>query len=96
MAVFILDKQKNPLMLCSETRARLLLECGRAVIVYRDLFTIRLRDRLGGEIQPLGLKLNPIGITHRYSMPLQRSNSYTYFPQPTIAMNKKEAVRQAT
>ena len=33
MAVFVLDKQKRPLMPCSEKRARLLLERGRAVVV---------------------------------------------------------------
>jgi hypothetical protein len=59
MAVFVLNKQKNPLMLCSEKRARLLLERGRAVIVRRYPFTIWLRDRVGGETQLLRLKLDP-------------------------------------
>ncbi|SEQ45981.1 RRXRR protein [Ectothiorhodospira magna] len=31
MAVLVLDKRKKPLMPCSEKRARLLLERGRAV-----------------------------------------------------------------
>ncbi|MEJ2610591.1 MAG: hypothetical protein P8179_11010 [Candidatus Thiodiazotropha sp.] len=35
------------------------------------------------------------GISHRYGMPLQRSDGYAYFPQPAIAWNKKEAARQA-
>ncbi|MHB1268389.1 MAG: RRXRR domain-containing protein, partial [Acidithiobacillus ferriphilus] len=30
MAVFVLDKRKKPLMPCSEKRARILLERGRA------------------------------------------------------------------
>lgn len=59
MAVFVLDKQKRPLMPCSEKRARLLLERGRAVVVRLVPFTIRLKDRVGGVLQPLRLKLDP-------------------------------------
>ncbi|WP_338053505.1 RRXRR domain-containing protein, partial [Rhabdochromatium marinum] len=39
MAVFVLDKQKNPLMPCTEKRARLLLQRGRAVVVRLHPFT---------------------------------------------------------
>jgi hypothetical protein len=35
------------------------------------------------------------GISHRYGRQLQRSDGYAYFPQPTIALNKKEAASQA-
>jgi len=59
MAVFVLDKQKRPLMPCSEKRARLLLQRGRAVVVRLAPFTIRLKDRVGGETQPLRVKLDP-------------------------------------
>ncbi|MDR5898430.1 RNA-guided endonuclease IscB [Halomonas vilamensis] len=59
MAVFVLDKQKRPLMPCSEKRARLLLQRGRAVVHKRYPFTIRLKDRVGGDTQPLRLKLDP-------------------------------------
>lgn len=59
MAVFVLDKQKRPLMPCSEKRARLLLERGRAVVVRLAPFTLRLKDRRGGALQPLRLKLDP-------------------------------------
>ena len=59
MAVFVLDKQKRPLMPCSEKRARLLLERGRAVVVRLAPFTIRLKDRVGGETQPLCVKIDP-------------------------------------
>ena len=59
MAVFVLDKQKRPLMPCTEKRARLLLERGRAVVVRLAPFTIRLKDRIGGALQPLRLKLDP-------------------------------------
>ncbi|WP_081136985.1 RNA-guided endonuclease IscB [Halomonas sp. BC2] len=59
MAVFVLDKQKRPLMPCSEKRARLLLARGRAVVHKRYPFTIRLKDRVGGSTQPLSLGVDP-------------------------------------
>ncbi|MBK1650618.1 RRXRR domain-containing protein, partial [Rhabdochromatium marinum] len=59
MAVFVLDKQKRPLMPCTEKRARLLLKRGRAVVVRLAPFTIRLKDRIGGKTQPLRLSLDP-------------------------------------
>jgi len=43
--VFVLDKHKKPLMPCTEKRARLLLEKGRAVVHKIEPFTIRLKDR---------------------------------------------------
>jgi hypothetical protein len=46
-------------MPCSERRARLLLERGRAVVVRRYPFTIRLKDRIGGDVQPVRVKLDP-------------------------------------
>jgi len=57
--VFVLDKHKKPLMPCAEKRARLLLERRRAVIHTRHPFTIRLKDRVGGEVQPIRLKIDP-------------------------------------
>ena len=59
MAVFVWDKRKQPLMPCSEKRARLLLSRGRAVVVKHYPFTIRLKDRIGGKTQPLRVKLDP-------------------------------------
>ena len=59
MAVFVLDKKKQPLMPCSEKRARLLLARGRAVVHKRYPFTIRLKDRVGGSTQPLRLGIDP-------------------------------------
>jgi 5-methylcytosine-specific restriction endonuclease McrA len=59
MAVFVWDKRKQPLMPCSEKRARLLLMRGRAVVVKHYPFTIRLKDRIGGKTQPLRIKLDP-------------------------------------
>lgn len=59
MAVFVLGKNKKPLMPCSEKRARLLLSRNRAVVHLMYPFTIRLKDRVGGDIQEVHLKLDP-------------------------------------
>lgn len=61
MAVFVLDKHKQPLMPCSEKRARLLLERGRARVHRLTPFIIRLVDRTVEHSvwQPLRLKLDP-------------------------------------
>ena len=59
MAVLVLDRQKNPLMPCSEKRARLLLARRRAVVVRVYPFTIRLKDRAGGVVQKVILKIDP-------------------------------------
>lgn len=59
--VFVLDKHKTPIMPCSEKRARLLMERGRAVVHRMEPFTIRLKDRTlaQSETEPLRLKLDP-------------------------------------
>jgi 5-methylcytosine-specific restriction endonuclease McrA len=59
MAVFVLDKKKRPLMPCSEKRARQLLTRRMAVVICIYPFTIRLKYRVGGETQPVRLKLDP-------------------------------------
>jgi hypothetical protein len=61
MPVFVLDKRKQPLMPCSEKRARLLLGKGRAVVHRLVPFTIRLKDRTLQEsaVQPTVLKVDP-------------------------------------
>ena len=61
MSVFVLDRHKKPLMPCSEKRARLMLERGRARVARRFPFTIRLVDRLvaDSEAQPVRIKLDP-------------------------------------
>lgn len=61
MAVFVLDRAKNPLMPCTEKRARLLLQRGRARVVRLHPFTIRLVDRSQADstLQPVRLKLDP-------------------------------------
>ena len=59
MCVFVLDKTGQAIMPCSEKRGRLLLSKGKAIIVRHFPFTIRLKNRIGGEMQPLQLKLDP-------------------------------------
>jgi 5-methylcytosine-specific restriction endonuclease McrA len=59
--VFVLDKQKEPLMPCTPRRARLLLTHKRAVVHRLHPFTIRLKDRRLQEstLQPVVLKIDP-------------------------------------
>lgn len=57
--VFVLDRNKRPLMPTHPARARQLLKSGRAVVHKRVPFTIRLKDRVGGEVQPVRLKIDP-------------------------------------
>ncbi len=57
--VFVLDKNKQPLMPCHPARARELLKGGKAAIYRRQPFTIILKIREGGDTQPLTVKLDP-------------------------------------
>lgn len=61
MSVFVLDRSGNPLMPCTEKRARLLLARGRARVHRLVPFAIRLIDRRVADcaFQPLQLKLDP-------------------------------------
>ncbi len=65
MAVFVLDKHHQPLMPCSEKRARLLLSRRRARIHSVYPFVIRLIDRTAEEstLQPLRCKIDPGSVT---------------------------------
>ena len=59
--VFVLDKHKKPLTPCRPSRARYLLDSGRAVVHKHFPFTIRLKDRLVGEcvVKPVRVKVDP-------------------------------------
>lgn len=59
MSVLVLDKKKQALMPCSEKRARLLLSRGLAVVHRIYPFTIRLKQRVGGDVQTVQVKLDP-------------------------------------
>ena len=58
-AVFVVDKHGNPLMPTRPGKARVWLASGRAEVVRLNPFTIRLRDREGGNTQPIELKIDP-------------------------------------
>jgi hypothetical protein len=61
LTVFVLDRSGKALMPCSEKRARLLLERGRARVHRVVPFVIRLVDRRvnTSDMQPLRIKLDP-------------------------------------
>lgn len=61
MAVFVLDRSGKPLMPCTEKRARLLLQRGRARVHRLVPLVIRLVDRqvADSHLQPVRLKLDP-------------------------------------
>lgn len=59
MRAFVLDKQQQALMPCHPARARRLLSAGRAVVLRRYPFTIMLKDREGGDAQPISLNVDP-------------------------------------
>ncbi|WP_297387816.1 RNA-guided endonuclease IscB [Acidiferrobacter sp.] len=54
-----MDKNRQPLMPCHPARARELLREGKAAVFRRFPFTIILKDRTGGAVQDVCLKLNP-------------------------------------
>jgi 5-methylcytosine-specific restriction endonuclease McrA len=57
--VFVLDKNKQPLMPCHPARARQLLRSGKAAVFRRYPFTIILKDREDGDIQNVQFKIDP-------------------------------------
>jgi hypothetical protein len=58
--VFVLSKHKEPLMPCSEKRARKLLENKKAVIHKFTPFTIRLKNEVEDcKVEPLQIKIDP-------------------------------------
>jgi 5-methylcytosine-specific restriction endonuclease McrA len=57
--VFVLDKNRQPLMPCHPARARELLKLGKASVFKRFPFTIILKNREGGDKQAVSLKVDP-------------------------------------
>jgi len=57
--VLVLSNTKKPLMPCHPARARRFLKQGRAVVYRRFPFTILLKDREDGYIQPIECKIDP-------------------------------------
>lgn len=57
--VFVLGRSGKALMPTTPARARVLLGAGKAVVARLHPFSIRLKDRVGGELQPLVLLSDP-------------------------------------
>jgi 5-methylcytosine-specific restriction endonuclease McrA len=54
-----LDYNKKPLMPCHPARARKLLKKGKAAVYRRYPFTIIMKRRVGGDLQPIEIKFDP-------------------------------------
>lgn len=57
--VLVVDREKKPLMPCRPARARELLNKGKAAVYKRYPFTIILKNRTGGDTQPVAFKVDP-------------------------------------
>lgn len=57
--IFVVDRNKQPLMPCHPARARELLRKGKAAVYRRYPFTLILTEREGGEVQPTQVKIDP-------------------------------------
>jgi 5-methylcytosine-specific restriction endonuclease McrA len=57
--VLVVDKNKQPLMPCHPARAKILLKRGKAAVFRKYPFTIILKEREGGDIQPIQVKIDP-------------------------------------
>src|SRR5215207_1926273 len=57
--VLVINKNKKALMPCHPARARDLLTSGKAAVYRRFPFTIILKEREGGDTQPVALKMDP-------------------------------------
>jgi len=57
--VLVIDKNKQPLMPCHPARARELLNKGKAAVYRTFPFTIILKEREGGDTQPIAFKIDP-------------------------------------
>lgn len=58
-SVFVISSTKQPLMPCRPARARRLLDSGKAAVYRRYPFTIILKDRATGDVQPIEIKVDP-------------------------------------
>ena len=57
--VLVLDKNQQALMPCHPARARQMLREGQAAVFRQFPFTIILKEREGGETQPIAVKIDP-------------------------------------
>jgi len=99
----VLDRNKKPLMPCHPARARQLLKTGRAAVYRRYPFTIILKDREGGEVQPVELKVDPGSRTTGLAVAAQFEGGWTVVWAANLehrglavkaALDKRRAVRR--
>ncbi|MBC8171939.1 MAG: HNH endonuclease [Anaerolineae bacterium] len=57
--VLVVDTNRQPLMPCHPARARELLNRGKAAVYRHYPFTIILKERAGGNMQPVACKIDP-------------------------------------
>jgi len=57
--VLVIDKNKQALMPCHPSWARELLRKGKAAVYRTFPFTIILKEREGGDTQPIAFKIDP-------------------------------------
>ena len=57
--VFVLNMRGEPLMPCSPSKARKLLQADKAVVKKKDPFTIQLKIATGENRQPITLEVDP-------------------------------------
>lgn len=80
MLVYVINKHGRPLMPCSPRTARLLLKDGKAKVIKRDPFTIKLLIGVKGYTQPLTLGIDP-GSKHIGSAVRDQENRCFYLSQ---------------
>jgi hypothetical protein len=92
--VFVVDRRKQPLMPCSEKRARQLLSRRRAVIHRYEPFTIRLKDRCTQEsqLQPVVFKLDPASKTTGIALVREQATEAGSRDASCLPIPKPEAV----
>ena len=102
--VFVLDKNKKPLMPCHPARARQLLKGKKAKVYRRYPFTIILIEREGGETQPIELKIDPgskttgisiVGHFKRGKVTLWGANLHHRGQTIKLSLDKRRGVRRS-
>ena len=73
----VLSSNRIPLMPCHPARARQLLKVGRAAVYRRYPFTIILKDREHGDVQPVELKIDPGSRTTGLAVAAQFERGWT-------------------
>ncbi len=102
--VFVLDKNKKPLMPCHPARARQLLKGKKAKVYRRYPFTIILMEREGGVMQGIELKVDPgskttgisiVGHFKRGKVTLWGANLHHRGQTIKLSLDKRRGVRRS-